>query len=346
LLPCAISKQATLSLRPFGGIYNPYISKGCSIFCNHPAPNEVKNVVRMAKNAWAHDGRSGKSPFFPTQFSETDHDHIPEDLFRRYTDTDSRPLTPAPTVASARTRASIGGAQQSARRCVTPDPQAVMDVHERKQLILDLRRSHSQETLYWNASSDQTPSQAPTALLLTQEQAGKEDPAATSLEKIQSETDASRPNTPICMNDREDGEEDGMRRRGKKPKAKQSATTFQPSQEPETQVAQITHVETPVASARPSLVPGKGMPPQIAKQTRTADWTIEDSRNKSIFLDETSLRLLRRGLNVDLMEEVFNKTVSERRCWVISCQASKILRVGNSKIYFLWILLQILRNTR
>ena len=63
---------------------------------------------------------------------------VPEELFRRYTDTDSRPLTPAPTLASAATRAS------GSRRCVTPDPLSTNQIREKTLLILDLRRSHSQ----------------------------------------------------------------------------------------------------------------------------------------------------------------------------------------------------------
>lgn len=61
----------------------------------------------------------------------------------RYTETDSRPLTPAPTLASAHTRAS------GSRRCVTPDPTPTTEIREKTLLILDLRRSHSQETLTW-----------------------------------------------------------------------------------------------------------------------------------------------------------------------------------------------------
>lgn len=74
-------------------------------------------------------------------------DSVPEELFRRYTETDSRPLTPAPTIASAYTRAS------GSRRCVTPDPLPVSEVREKTLLVLDLRRSHSQETLSWHGSS-------------------------------------------------------------------------------------------------------------------------------------------------------------------------------------------------
>ena len=37
-----------LSLRPFGGLFNPY-AKGCSVLCNHPAPAEVKHVINQCK---------------------------------------------------------------------------------------------------------------------------------------------------------------------------------------------------------------------------------------------------------------------------------------------------------
>lgn len=66
----------------------------------------------------------------------------------RYTETDSRPLTPAPTLASAHTRAS------GSRRCVTPDPTPTAEIREKTLLILDLRRSHSQETLTWYGSTN------------------------------------------------------------------------------------------------------------------------------------------------------------------------------------------------
>lgn len=81
----------------------------------------------------------------------------------RYTETDSRPLTPAPTLASAHTRAS------GSRRCFTPDPTPTAEIREKTLLILDLRRSHSQETLTWygGAALNQDPpliriQQAPT----------------------------------------------------------------------------------------------------------------------------------------------------------------------------------------
>lgn len=55
-----------------------------------------------------------------------------------YTETDSRPLTPAPTLSSSATKAS------GSRRCFTPDPIPISTVKEKTMLVLDLRRSHSQ----------------------------------------------------------------------------------------------------------------------------------------------------------------------------------------------------------
>lgn len=82
------------------------------------------------------------------QATEDPEDLVPEELFRRYTETDSRPITPTPTLASVMTRIPRG------RRCVTPDPPPVMPTQERTLLVLDLRRSHSQETLSCHAVSD------------------------------------------------------------------------------------------------------------------------------------------------------------------------------------------------
>ncbi len=129
-------------MRPFGGLFNPY-SKGCSILCNHPGPNEVKDVVKQVKETWISEGKgyfhrednNGRNEI--DVFDSDIQEHIPEEFFRRYTGSDSRPLTPTPTVASGRTRTSAGS-HINARRCFTPDPVNSM-AKERKQLILDLR---------------------------------------------------------------------------------------------------------------------------------------------------------------------------------------------------------------
>lgn len=79
-------------------------------------------------------------------------DNIPEDLMRRYAETDSRPISPSPTVTSIRTKTSAGS-YLNPRRCITPEF-GNSEQHKRKKIILDLRRSHSQETLYWKAPSE------------------------------------------------------------------------------------------------------------------------------------------------------------------------------------------------
>lgn len=56
---------------------------------------------------------------------------VPEELFRKYTETDSRPLTPAPTLASGPTALTSHATQEDLP--VTCNPR------ERTTLILDLR---------------------------------------------------------------------------------------------------------------------------------------------------------------------------------------------------------------
>ncbi|EFA08823.1 hypothetical protein TcasGA2_TC006520 [Tribolium castaneum] len=152
----AFARPAPFVLKPFAGLYNPY-PYGCSLLCNHPTDSEAKELLKRVKDSWATEGknlllteeieaiRAGFENFQPLE-KNVKHvqinalDSVPEELFRRYTETDSRPLTPAPTLASAATRAS------GSRRCVTPDPAPTNQIREKTLLILDLRRSHSQVT--------------------------------------------------------------------------------------------------------------------------------------------------------------------------------------------------------
>ena len=60
---------------------------------------------------------------------------VPEELFRKYTETDSRPLTPAPTLASGPLASTRHGQEDSPARC---------NPRERTTLVLDLR-TNSQE---------------------------------------------------------------------------------------------------------------------------------------------------------------------------------------------------------
>lgn len=107
------------------------------------------------------DGKSiqlQKDKNVATTFHDTDN--IPEDLCRRYTDTDSRPLTPTPTVTSVHTRNSTCSFLNN-RRCITPEL-GKNEIIKKKKIILDLRRTHSQETLYWKPSSDMSQSNTDT----------------------------------------------------------------------------------------------------------------------------------------------------------------------------------------
>uniref|UniRef100_A0A182IRK7 Uncharacterized protein n=1 Tax=Anopheles atroparvus TaxID=41427 RepID=A0A182IRK7_ANOAO len=397
LAPCAITRQVPLALRPFGGLYNPY-SKGCSVLCNHPAAQEVKNVVRLAKDAWITEAKvanlhghaagglatgamatagAGAERKGPAMAVDADGkallagdgelpDHVPEEFFRRYTDTDSRPLTPTPTVASGRTRVSVGGSHLT-RRCVTPEPQTA-NGQERKQLILDLRRSHSQETLYWNASSELSPSQlqdgggwgglghraggggggggvggasagggggdaggggagGPAAQSAVADDTGRAAAVGGGggeEMKLRGESDTEYggrpPGQPMtCINAMDDGEEDPPRRRGKRRKKSKQLTqtiSFVPNQDPETQIAKIDP-DSPNYSARPSLVPtGKSLLSYTQDLTPPAgfgvlpgDQGVGDGQpaEEDCFLDDESLGLLRRGLNIDFVEVIFER---------------------------------------
>ncbi|XP_052753274.1 uncharacterized protein LOC113520801 isoform X1 [Galleria mellonella] len=155
-LKCEVT-PAPFMLRPYAGLYNPF-PHGCSVLCNHPADTEAKEYVKRAKDNWFLEG---KTHFFQEDLAKfqdapeknkTPHDIVTEDMFRRYAETDSRPLTPAPTLASGKSRGS--------RRCLTPD-----QPHQRTTIVLDLRRSHSQETLYYHGytTSDMTVGHTTTA---------------------------------------------------------------------------------------------------------------------------------------------------------------------------------------
>jgi hypothetical protein len=116
------------------------------MFCLVSQATEGKTVLLTKENAAVDNDLFRGSVAAPYDDGE---DAVPEELFRRYTDTDSRPLTPAPTLASVMTRGSI-------RRCVTPDPiptHTLSPARQRTVLVLDLHRSYSQDTLSWQGFS-------------------------------------------------------------------------------------------------------------------------------------------------------------------------------------------------
>ena len=265
---------------------------------------------------------------------------MPEEFFRRYTHTtDSRPLTPTPSCAtSAKTRTGMGSSHLSTRRCVTPEPVSNNDNIERKQIILDLRRSHSQETLYWNASTEMHQDSMSSSWLQSHsikheieitaviqkeeiedilELEEEEGEHIHDYELINETADLNDPTT-SCINARDDDEDEFLSRRGKlrrkKSKTNVQVITFQPSNEPETQVGALPSEEhdpdSPNLSARSSLIPeGSSATPRAtpmpSKSIRKADDFY--TADKSFFLDENSLKSLRMGLNVEIVECVFDR---------------------------------------
>lgn len=353
LSKCAIARPVQFSLRPFGGLFNPY-SKGCSILCNHPGPNEVKNVVKQVKEQciadvkghYMKDDDGGRGRNHHTDFNTTDiadPNLIPDEFFRRYTGSDSRPLTPTPTVASGRTKTSASSYYYQARRCFTPDPIKNSD-HERKQIVLDLRRSHSQETLFWNASSELSPvllgydvasksdggaaaggakSERPPSgpggqrtknMRLCEQEARKK--SAERKAQLQKEAEMkAASNTIVCINEMEsvdDDSNDPKRRRKKKKKLKgANGNVYHVSQEPETQI-QIAGLgpDSPNASARPSLVPAGQNAPQTSSGGEKKRLSAEaNAGNQSSFLTDDTLKILKRGLDIAVVESAFTKYV-------------------------------------
>ncbi|XP_077263762.1 uncharacterized protein LOC143898277 [Temnothorax americanus] len=179
------TQAAPFALRPFAGLFNPY-PYGCSVLCNHPADCEAKEVVRRAKDTWATEGKALLLPeemeMIRTSLlavgagggggeatagnvgggggdgdgynAEMTASAVPEELFRKYTETDSRPLTPAPTLASGPTALTGRPAQEDLP--VTCNPR------ERTTLVLDLRTSSQNqqvenETFSWHALTLELP---------------------------------------------------------------------------------------------------------------------------------------------------------------------------------------------
>lgn len=343
LSQCSIARPVQFSLRPFGGLYNPY-SSSCSILCNHPGPNEVKTVLKQVKEQYIEakifnfkDDRPCSQQIKDDDYEtlHADPDRIPDEFYQRFTGSDSRPLTPTPTVASQRTRGSVGSQLVfHTRRCLTPDPVNSSCVGERKQIILDLRRSHSQETLFWNASSELSvppstttaqklnaketrtvsPSLGPTKNMRLCEQEAARKRSAEQKKAQELEAKAAATTTIVCIHDRSDGNDgednaDGMKRRGKKKRKSKlsSSNTFHMSQEPETLIATLGP-DSPNQSARPSLVPTH--PVNATNHSNSIGDQPKDGKYlQSTFITEDALKLLRRGLNIDIVENAFERFV-------------------------------------
>ncbi|XP_039487609.2 uncharacterized protein LOC120449288 [Drosophila santomea] len=307
-----------LSLRPFGGLFNPF-AKGCSVLCNHPAPSGVKDVINQLKTSLAIEGKGqqhGKQDKIPEEPELQPHeaDNIPEDLFRRYAETDSRPMTPTPTVTSIHTRTSAGSFY---RRCITPE----WGKHEnikRKKIILDLRRSHSQETLYWKPSSELTQSgleedKKPKSAGANEDKKPKRQPSNEQRPKSSLATANLAPggdatNDPeakpkTCINEHELSDEDVRRgKKRKKLKPAQATTTFHLSEDPETQVAALGP-DSLNPSTRPSLIPNSlTLLPKDKRETEREPILLKGS-----FLTDEAFQALKTDLDVDLIENTFGR---------------------------------------
>lgn len=370
-----------LSLRPLSGLYNPF-SSACSVLCNHPAPAEIKEVISKCKQTLTVDGKriqhlrallqdkfehSSVNRFSARRNGSQmikyagNSTQIPDDLLRRYIDRDSRTITPTPTINSSQTRTSGGGGGgggshlSNSRRCITPELGKNEAMKERKKLILDLRRTHSQETLYWRPSSDvsgTTIDDGGSSSLLDQnkKQLGKSTKksqstknnssnskqrsktnnntiiiTATIPEEDGAETannnDKNILNTVSCINEQEIIDDGHNIRRGKRRKKNKSSSnsnntttnmsgvghiikTFYLSEDPETQVSAFD-ADSLNFSNRPSLQPTNLL--NNCEQIKNEE---ERILLDGSFLTEEAFRTLRIDLNLDRIENTFERYVS------------------------------------
>ncbi|KAI5697656.1 hypothetical protein M8J75_013737 [Diaphorina citri] len=324
--------KAPVALKPFAGLYNPF-PYGCSILCNHPADCEAKDVVRRAKESWIHESKASALP--SDEYLAMSHDdcrglamspEVPEELFRKYTDTDSRPLTPCVTVASAVTRGSLGS-----RRCVTPDPPA-----QKTLLVLDLRRSHSQETLacclpgMLSSQGGLTCSPTPPDTTPSPKPGPKKNTATHpggGNAKAKASNDTNKPSVNQEDKAKElsaEDEEEMIRRRGKKKKKKSKAEEakdlekeFKGLAEPgETLVSVEENGEdgpSGCPSGRNSICYDQGVvqPPattagsQGGKSSR--EGVVPLAKEGRSFLESAMIRQLQRELDFELVDNEFNK---------------------------------------
>ncbi|XP_060522521.1 uncharacterized protein LOC132699689 [Cylas formicarius] len=288
----AFAKPAPMTEKSYSGLFNPYPGE-CSFLCNHPIGSQAKMLLKQMKTHLI-NGNSRKQfmnvkgykiktrhqneitidVHDESSYSMNQIDNVPEELFRRrnryfadgsrkkylqcrYTDTDSRPATPVRILSTPSTRAS------HPRRCVTPEA-------GRPRLVLDLRRTQSQETIsisvsHYNLSLIHVHQEPNTlaafdgaishSITLSSRQTRPVTPfkrprsAIGNIRRepvVLSKTDESSPDkqeakpTDCVSNDKSDEE---IRRRGKKPKKKNKNASKTPvldtCRDPETQMATI-----------------------------------------------------------------------------------------------------------
>lgn len=242
----ALIQPAPFITKPLAGIQNPY-PNGCSLLCNHPTgstenkrPNKIKQQIIEPKPTQTLTTDSNLQLIPPQSYAS-----VPEVLFRKYAETDSRPLTPTPSAITTATTTCIN------RRCLTPQPQ------QRPKLIVDLRRTHSQETLSWTVYSEPGPTEMSdgetsvdsthSVVVVSARKSAKKvkSPKVAKTPREEKELDVKSPMEPVVENlDSEkesDDDEDMPRRRGRKRKARSRVGTAikTADNDPETQVASI-----------------------------------------------------------------------------------------------------------
>lgn len=331
---CAYAVPVQYSLRPLGTLFNPY-STNCSIFCNHPSSSDVKSILRNVKNVSKHLDERNESKRCHSTAScrnviiESD-DQIPDEFYERFAgNNDSRPQTPTPSSLSTKTRISGNSVLLQPRRCLTPDPLQCDVLNSRKQIVVDLRRSHSQETLYWNASSeismplhdivstnagsDITPS-GKRNMRICEQEAHKRSIGRKKPDDQQQNVEAPI----VCINDRHeiDDEAEGQKRRGRKKKKckTQNRNAFHMSNEPETLIATIDP-DSPNGSARPSLVPKESTLRKQSTDDKSTNYNLPNriQQRQCSFISEDALKILQRGLNIEIVENAFERFVSKMK---------------------------------
>lgn len=217
------------------------------------------------------------------------------------------------------------------------------DIIKRKKIILDLRKSHSQETLYWKPASDLSSGLTDQELKTrsagandekkarkqkSDEQRPKSSLGATTAIPEEETLDEAKKSSLTCINEQDFGDDD-IRRGKKRKKIKAvaselkwscgylsaffiiniishiaTATTFHLSEDPETQVAALGP-DSLNPSTRPSLIPNS----VSLLPSRDKDES-EKILLKGSFLTDEAFQALKIKLDVDIIENTFERSVS------------------------------------
>ncbi|XP_034943507.1 uncharacterized protein [Chelonus insularis] len=329
----SIAHPAPFILRPFAGLFNPF-PYGCSVLCNHPADCEAKEFIRRAKESWAMEGKaillpeememirstllagtvldSGEINELNNSININTTTTVPEELFRKYTETDSRPLTPTPTLASGTIAIHQNPCDQIPIPC---------NPRERTTLILDLRTASQEqdETLSWHAltlepppSPRKTSEYSKTPPLIQRHQQSRQDSHPLIVEVSEEYASTNR-------DDDEDGEDDDdrsesgnempLKRRGKRLKKRrcrrgsgygQLNEVRDPLEPLETQVSQVEDTSRRNSS---QMQPGNTGEAKTCSEKITT--VLQDDIINSSFISSEILKHLVRELDKDIVEEEF-----------------------------------------